>query len=92
MLSGVALDPHQNSGEGSDDPKDKWTDRKLAKESGTSHNTLSRIAKIEEKATPEQKEAGRGTTQIQNSTVPENLPGRQKLFENELKRKKKGLP
>ena len=57
MLSGVALDPHQNSGEGSDDPKDKWTDRKLAKESGISHDTLSRIAKIEEKATPEQKQA-----------------------------------
>jgi N6-adenosine-specific RNA methylase IME4 len=49
--------PHHNCGEVHDDPKDKWTDRKLAKESGISHNTLSRIAKIEEKATPEQKKA-----------------------------------
>ena len=49
--------PHHNCGEVPDDPKDKWTDRKLAKESGISHNTLSRIAKIEEKATPEQKKA-----------------------------------
>ena len=50
-------EPHHNCGEVNDDPKDKWTDRKLAKESGISHNTLSRIAKTEEKATPEQKQA-----------------------------------
>jgi len=59
MLSGVAIDPPQNSGEGSQcsDRRSRETDRKLAKESGISHDTLSRIAKIEEKATPEQKKA-----------------------------------
>ena len=57
MLSGVALDPDQNSGQGYKDAMATRTDRKLAKESGISHDTLSRIAKIEEKATPEQKKA-----------------------------------
>jgi len=33
------------------------TNRKVSRDSGISHNTLSRIAKIEEKATPEQKKA-----------------------------------
>ena len=50
--------PH-NCGEVSQcgDRRSRETDRKLAKESGISHNTLSRIAKIEAKATPEQKQA-----------------------------------
>jgi hypothetical protein len=47
----------QNSGEVSEDRRDRETDRKLARESGISHDTLSRIAKIEERATPKQKKA-----------------------------------
>ena len=57
MLAGVALDPEPDLAQGDKDSMATRTDRKLAKESGISHNTLSRIAKIEEKATEEQKKA-----------------------------------
>ena len=57
MLAGVALDPAHNCGRGCEDPRARRTDHKLAKESGISHNTLSRIAKIEKVATSEQKKA-----------------------------------
>nr|VFK49195.1 MAG: N6-adenosine-specific RNA methylase IME4 [Candidatus Kentron sp. SD] len=51
------VEPPLNWGEVNSDRRERETDRKLSKESGIGHNTLSRIAKIEERATPEQKKA-----------------------------------
>ena len=44
MLSGVKIDPPQNSGEGC---RDRETDRKLAQQAGVSHDTIHRVSKDE---------------------------------------------
>ena len=62
MLSGVKIDPDQNSGQGS---MEERTDRKLAKQAGVSHDTIHRVSKIVERAKEEDLEALRkGKTSI----------------------------